>query len=55
MMNNIAPGKTIYVLYPKEYQIQPLFYNEMGMELNIGNTPYIMDILQGTTGQVVDI
>ena len=54
MMNNVAPGETIYVLHPKEYWIQPLFYNKMGMEPNIGDTPYIMDILWGTTRQVVD-
>ena len=45
MMNNIALGETIYVLHPKEYQIQPLFYNKMGIEPNIGDTPYTINIL----------
>jgi len=53
-MNNIALGKIIYILHPKEYWIQPLFYNKMGIEPNVGNTPYITNISWGTTGQVMD-
>ena len=53
MINNIALGKTIYILHPKEYQIQPLFYSKMGIEPNISNTLYITDIPQRTAGQVI--
>ena len=54
IINDIALGKTIYVLHPKKYWIQALFYSEMGMEPNVGDTPYTMDIPWGTAGQVVD-
>ena len=55
IINNVAPGKTIYVLHPKEYWIQPLFYDKMGMEPNVSDTPYTTNILWGTARQVIDI
>ena len=54
IMNDITPGKTIYVLHLKEYQIQSLFHSKMGMEPNVDNTPYTTDILWETARQVVD-
>ena len=53
-MNNITLSETIYILHPKEYWIQPLFYSEMGMEPNIGNNPYTINTPQGTARQVVN-
>jgi len=49
-LNNIALGKIVYVLHLKEYWIQPLFYSKMGIELNIGDNPFIIDTLWGTAG-----
>ena len=53
-MNNIALGEIIYILHPKEYQIQPLFYGKMVIKPNIYNNPYTMDTLQGIARQITD-
>jgi hypothetical protein len=38
----------VYILYPKEYQIQPLSYSKTGIELRVSNNPPIIDTLQET-------
>jgi len=50
----MAPGKTVYALYLKEYQIEPLFYSKIGIEPSIGNNPSIMETPQGAAGQVTE-
>ena len=55
ILDNIALGETVYILYLKEYQIQPLFYSNIGIKPNIGNNPSTTDTLQGTTRQAVDL
>ena len=54
ILEDIEPDKIVYVLYLKEYQIQPLFYSKMGIEPSIGDNPSIIDTLRGTTGQVAE-
>ena len=55
ILDDIARGETVYVLHPKKYQIQPLFYGKMGIELNIDDDPSTMDTPWGTTRQVTDL
>ena len=55
ILDNIALGKTVYILHPKEYQIQPLFYSNIGIEPNINNNPSIIDTPRGTARQAVDL
>ena len=45
ILDNIALGKTVYALYLKEYQIQPLFYSKTGVELYIGENTSVIDTL----------
>ena len=44
ILNNTALGEKVYILYLKEYWIQPLFYNKINTKLSIGNEPFIMAI-----------
>ena len=55
ILEDIELDKIVYILYLKEYQIQPLFYSKIGIEPSIGDNPSITDTLQGTTGQVTEI
>ena len=55
ILEDIKSDKTVYILYLKEYQIQPLFYSKIGIKLSIGNNPFIINTLQGTAGQVIKI
>ena len=48
ILKDIKLDKTVYILYLKEYQIQPLFYNKTSMKPSIGNNPSIIDTLQRT-------
>jgi len=48
ILEDIALGEIVYTLYPKEYQIQPLFYSKIGIEPSIGDNPSVMDTLWGT-------
>ena len=43
ILDNVVSGEIIYILHLKEYQIQPLFNSELGIKLNKGNNPFIMD------------
>ena len=45
ILEDIALGKIVYTLHPKEYWIKPLFYSKMGIEPSIGNNPSIMETL----------
>ena len=45
ILNDIALGKTVYILYLKEYRIQPLFYSKMGVEFYIGKDTSVTDTL----------
>ena len=45
ILDDIALGKTVYALHPKEYWIQPLSYNKIGVELCIGEDTSITDTL----------
>ena len=45
ILNDIGLGKIVYALYLKEYQIQPLSYSKMGVELYIGENTSITDTL----------
>ena len=49
ILDDVASGETVYVLHPKEYQIQPLFSGELGIELNKGDNPSTTDTPRGTT------
>ena len=55
ILDDIVLGEMVYVLHLKEYQIQPLFNGELGIELNKGNNPSTTNTLQGTTGQITDL
>ena len=55
ILEDIKLDKIVYILHLKEYQIQPLFYNKIGIEPSIGNNPSTINTLQGTTGQVIEI
>jgi len=55
ILEDIELDKIVYVLYPKEYRIQPLFYSKTGIEPSIGDNPSITDTLWGTAGQVMEI
>ena len=54
ILDNIALGKIVYTLYLKEYQIQPLSYGKMGVELYIGQNTSVINTLRGTARQVTD-
>jgi len=51
----MAPGKIVYALHLKEYQIEPLFYSKIGIEPSIGNNPSITETLRGAARQVAEI
>ena len=55
ILDNIALGETVYILHPKEYQIQPLFYSELGIKLSKSNNPFITDTLQETAGHIANL
>ena len=55
ILEDIELDKIVYVLYLKEYQIQPLFYSKIGIEPSISDNPFITDTLQGTARQVTEI
>ena len=48
ILDDIALGEIVYILHPKEYQIQPLFSGELGIKLNKGDNPSTTDTPQGT-------
>ena len=45
ILDNIALSKIVYILHPKKYQIQPLSYSELGIELSKGNNPFTKNTL----------
>ena len=55
ILDDVALGEMVYILYLKEYWIQPLSYSELGIELSKSNNPSITDTPRGTTGHVVDL
>ena len=50
ILEDVELNKIVYILYLKEYQIQPLFYSKMGIELSISNNPSMTNTLWGTAG-----
>ena len=50
----MAPSKTVYTLYLKEYRIEPLFYSKIGIEPSIGNNPSTTETLRGAARQVME-
>jgi len=53
ILEDIALGKIVYALYPKEYRIEPLFYGKMGIEPSIGDNPSTTETLWGAARQVI--
>jgi hypothetical protein len=45
ILEDIALGKIVYALHPKEYWIKPLFYSKIGIEPSIGDIPSVTDTL----------
>ena len=50
ILENIALDEIVYALHLKEYRIQPLFYNKIGIEPNIGENLSATDTLREIAG-----
>ena len=55
ILDNIVSGKIVYILHPKEYWIQPLFYGKLGIKLSKGDNLFITNTLWGTARHIIDL